>query len=169
LTTDKALELLSGAKFSEDGVYRYALWRFWNYPACRDGVARAAMFIMANPSTAGAMRDDPTTMKCAKYAQRWGYDGIYVGNLFAVVGTHWVGTPEPGEKIGELCDYWLGIMQNSSILHIAAWGFMGEYHPDRAKEVAAMFPDLHHLGLSVKGIPKHPLYLNLDIEPTLWK
>ena len=57
-------ELMSGAKFSEDGIYRYALWRFWNYKAARDGNARSVMFIMANPSTAGAWRDDPTTKKC---------------------------------------------------------------------------------------------------------
>lgn len=162
-------DLLTGAKFSENGRYRYALWRFWNYQVARDGEARTAMFIMANPSRAGAWRDDPTTRKCAKYAQRWGYDGMYVGNLYARIDTYssFDGLTER-ELIGDEADEWLVIMRNSSEICIAAWGFMGGYHPERAKAVRAMFPELYHFGLSMDGLPKHPLYLPASLEPTIW-
>lgn len=162
-------ELLTSAEFSEDGIYRYALWRFWNYQAARDGKARAAMFIMANPSTAGAWKDDPTTRKCARYAQGWGYDGMYIGNLYARIDTQsvFIGLTEK-ELIGDKADEWLGIMRNSSVVCIAAWGFMGGYHPERAKAVRAMFPELYHLGLSKDRLPKHPLYLPTNLEPILW-
>ncbi len=162
-------EILTGAKFSENGIYRYALWRFWNYRVASGGRARSVMFIMANPSSAGQFRDDPTTGKCAKYAQRWGYDGMYVGNLYARIDTHsaFSGLTEK-ELVGDEADEWLRVMQNSSTLCIAAWGFMGGHHPERAKTVRAMFPSLHHLGLSKEGLPKHPLYLPANLEPVLW-
>ena len=162
-------DLLTGAKFSENGIYRYALWRFWNYQAARDGEARSVMFIMANPSTAEAWRDDPTVRKCAKYARGWGYDGLYIGNLFAHIATHFVpGLLTLEERIGEQTDEWLGIMRNSSVVCIAAWGFMGGNQPERAKTVRAMFPVLYHLGLSKDGLPKHPLYLPANLEPMVW-
>lgn len=163
-------DLMTGAVFSDDGKYRYALWRFWNIRAAKDGNARAVMFIMANPSTAGALRDDPTIRKCAKYAQGWGYDGMYVGNLFARIDTHLTpGLLTQEELIGEQTDEWLGIMCNSSAVCIAAWGFMGGNQPERAKTVRAMMPELYHLGISKNGLPRHPLYLPAIIEPILWE
>ncbi|KKN06946.1 hypothetical protein LCGC14_1072000 [marine sediment metagenome] len=165
-----ATDLMTGAVFSPDGKFRYALWRFWNYPAAAAGEAKAVMFTMANASLAGRFNDDPTTQKVARYAKRWGYDGFYVGNLFAVVDTYWTGVGEgEAKKGGPDCDKWLMTMRNSSVLHIAAWGFMGGYQPERAKEVRAMFPRLYHLGLSLKGLPKHPLYLSADQAPVLWE
>lgn len=169
MTQQMAANIMTGAEFSENGKYRYALWRFWNYQAASKGEARSVLFIMANPSMAGAWRDDPTTSKCAKYAQRWGYDGMYVGNLYARIDTHSLFDEfTETELIGDKTDEWLQIMQNSSRLCVAAWGFMGGYHPERAKVVRAMFPELYHLGLSLEGLPKHPLYLPANIEPTLW-
>lgn len=162
--------IMTGAEFSDNGIYRYALWRFWNYRVASEGTAKSVMFIMANPSTAGAWRDDPTTNKCAKYAQRWGYDGMYIGNLYARIDTHSLFSSfTEKELIGDKADEWLGIMRNSSIVCIAAWGFMGGYHPERANTVRAMFPELYHLGLSKEGLPKHPLYLPVNTTPTLWE
>lgn len=169
MTSQEIVDKMTGAEFSKDGRYRYALWRFWNWRAARDGNARSVMFIMANPSTAGGQRDDPTIRKCAKYAQGWGYDGMYVGNLYARIATVYIKS-EMTEKnlIGDKADVWLGIMRNSSVVCIAAWGFMGGYHPERATAVRAMFPELHHLGLSKDGLPKHPLYLSATLQPILW-
>ena len=161
--------LISDAVFSDDGKYRYALWRYWNIRAAKNGDARAIMFIMANPSTAGKYKDDPTIIKCAKFAQCWGYDGLYIGNLFAIVDTHWRPTIKPEDKIGVDCDQWLITMSNSSVIRVAAWGFLGGYHPERASAVRLMMPELYHLGLSKDGKPKHPLYLPMDTEPTLWE
>ena len=68
-----------GADISEDGRYRYVLWR--------DGLVgdddRACLFIMLNPSTADATKDDPTIRKCIGFCKRWGYGQLFVVNLFA--------------------------------------------------------------------------------------
>lgn len=165
----QARDLMAGAEFA-DGVYRYSLWRFWNYNAAKNGEARAVMFIMGNPSTAGKYTDDPTTVKCAHYAQRWGYDGMYIGNLLARIDTQfqpWKYTEAEG--VGPDNDYWLDVMKNSSSLHLAAWGFIGDYHKERALVVKAMFPELYCLELAKAGFPKHPLYLKTDLKPTLWE
>jgi len=166
---EEKANLMSGAVFDGDR-YRYALWRFWNYLAAKAGEARAVMFILANPSKAGEFNDDPTVIKYAHYAQGWGYDGMYIGNLFAIISTHWRpwATSEE-EAIGVKNDEWLEIMKNSSCIHLAAWGFMGDYHPERAQVVARMFPKLYHLGLAKVGFPKHPLYLPAHLKPILWE
>lgn len=170
IEANSRMEVMTGAEFSKDGVYRYALWRFWNWRAATEGLAKSVMFVMANPSSAGAWKDDPTTRKCAKYAQTWGYDGMYIGNLYARIDTYSVFTGlTEKELIGDGADEWLAIMRNSSAVCVAAWGFMGGYHPERAQAVRAMFPELYHLGLSLDGLPKHPLYLPANLEPILWE
>lgn len=62
------------AVLSDDGQYRYQLERTW-------GFGDAVTFVMLNPSTADARKDDPTIRRCLSYARSWGYDGIRVVNL----------------------------------------------------------------------------------------
>ena len=59
------------------GKYRYSLTRIW------DNSKEKLLFIMLNPSTADGDGDDPTIEKIVNYADKWGYGGIYVGNLYA--------------------------------------------------------------------------------------
>src|SRR5207245_10014631 len=81
-----ALPRLSGASFSRDRRYRYRLWRRWD--AARPVVA----FVMLNPSTADAARDDPTIRRWSGFARAWGYGRLEVVNLFAYRATdpRWV-------------------------------------------------------------------------------
>ena len=72
---------LHGAVVSDDGLYRYILTRTW------DRSLPALVFCMLNPSTADATVDDPTIRKCIGFAQRLGYGGIIVVNLFAYRAT----------------------------------------------------------------------------------
>jgi hypothetical protein len=68
-------DMLRTAWLSEDGVYRWTLYR-----RLRPG--QLLTFIMLNPSTADATTDDPTIVKCLGFAARLGFSGIAVVNLY---------------------------------------------------------------------------------------
>jgi hypothetical protein len=59
-----------------EGSYRYRLDRWW-------GPGKRLVFVMLNPSTADAMKDDQTIKRCMYFARREKCDGITVVNLFA--------------------------------------------------------------------------------------
>lgn len=65
-----------GATISADRQYRYNLWR-------RRAPGPVLGWIMLNPSTADANVDDPTVRQCSFFAEREGYAGIRIVNLFA--------------------------------------------------------------------------------------
>src|SRR5438105_250311 len=69
------------AWFSPDKQYRYLLTRSW------DHIPQAMTWIMLNPSTADAFRDDPTIRRCISFARREGCGSIRVVNLFALRAT----------------------------------------------------------------------------------
>jgi len=83
----------AGAVFSADRRYRYRLWRTW-------GTGRRVLWILLNPSKAGAFDDDATIRKCRGFAKRWGFDGIEVVNLFALISTDPKGLLEAQDPIG---------------------------------------------------------------------
>lgn len=69
------------AAISDCGTYRYWLARRLSMGE------RAVAFVGINPSTADATKDDPTIRKCVGFAQRWGYDWLYMLNLCAFRST----------------------------------------------------------------------------------
>src|ERR1019366_6557448 len=76
--------------------YRFELWRTWD-DLLNDGNGYA-MFVGLNPSTADETEDDPTIRRCTDYAQRWGYSGLCMTNLFAYRATlpqDMRGAPDP--------------------------------------------------------------------------
>lgn len=145
-----------GAVISECGLYRYALTRWWgNGPNCG--------FIMLNPSTADAERDDPTIRRCIGFAQREGCGGLIVLNLFAFRATKPIDLAKAADPVGPQADHFLlDLIQNVDGPLIAAWGshwIAGE----RAKDVTAMIG--RHcvcLGKTKDGHPRHPLYVKGD-------
>ena len=66
----------SGAKFSPCRRWRYLLWRQW------DERRPVANFLMLNPSTADEVKLDPSCTRARLYAERWGFGGLIVTNLF---------------------------------------------------------------------------------------
>ncbi len=141
----------SGAAFSACRRYRYALWRRWSE-------GPAVLFVMLNPSTADATRDDPTIRRCIAFAQSWGFGALAVGNLFALR------TPSPralarsAAAVGPRNDRWLRRLQRDAALIVAAWGDHGRLL-DRAAAVRRMLAEPHVLGLTGAGQPRHPLYV----------
>lgn len=71
----------SGAKFSTDKKYRYALWRIW------DKTKPLAMFVGFNPSVADDKEDDQTIKRIISISKHNNYGGFYIVNLYAIVSS----------------------------------------------------------------------------------
>lgn len=147
----------SSAVFSDDRIYRYELWRWW------DKSKSFVMFIGLNPSTADETVNDPTIRRCIRFAQDWGFGGLCMMNLFAirtkdpeVMKIH----PEP---IGPDNDEHLIMVSDKAGKIVAAWGTNG-HHRNRDIEVKSFIPDLHCLDITKNGHPKHPLYICSDTK-----
>lgn len=156
--------MIKGAVISNGGLYRYGLSRIWN----EEG--KKVMFMMLNPSTADAEKDDPTTRRCINYAKSWGYGGLYVGNLFAYRSTKPEGLFKVFDPVGPENDYWISVMAQRSYIVVCAWGNKRIIEKMRPEHRPLDFVDnsLYYLELSKDGIPKHPLYLKKDLKPKLW-
>ena len=144
-----------GAEISDDGIYRYSLWRSWN-PA-----AGSCLFVMLNPSTADANADDRTISKCVGYARAWGFGQLLVGNLFAYRATDRAAMKRYPHPVGPRNNETLLRLVAQADLTVAAWGEDGG-HMGRDKEVLSMLSPLtaiHCLHVLKCGKPGHPLYL----------
>lgn len=152
----------STAVLSECGTYRYRLGRRW------DNAKRDACFIMLNPSTADAHKDDPTIRRCIAFAKAWGCGGLVVVNLFALRSTDPRELYKHAEPIG-------GIENDRHIRKaielcrpvVAAWGVHGALRSRDAEVldiVRAVGVELHCLKVTKDGHPAHPLYQPTDAE-----
>ena len=151
------------ATFSPCRQYRYSLWRIWNGMFSQG----YAVFIGLNPSTADENNDDPTIRRCIGFAKDWGCIGLCMVNLFAFRATSPAVMKAQEDPIGPENDETLDYVASGAGVIVAAWGNDGAFL-DRDKKVKAMFPNLHHLGLTKKGCPRHPLYLPKGLKPTPW-
>ncbi len=148
------------ADFSPCRRYRFALWRRWTG-------GPQVLCVMLNPSTADEAGDDPTIRRCVAFARSWGFGATAVGNLFAFR------TPSPAvlrsapRPVGDDNDDWLSRPRSESDRVVAAWGDHGRF-PGRAAAVRAAMPRPHHLGLTRRGEPRHPLDLHASTEPVRW-
>lgn len=147
------------ARFSACRAYRYELWRWWN----RD--KPYAMFVGLNPSTADERRDDPTVRRCIRFASDWGYGGLCMSNLFALRATDprvMLAHPEPEGPDNEAT---LIRLAGDAGIVVAAWGVHGRHRDRDQWAQTALRGKLHHLGLTLEGLPRHPLYLRADVLP----
>lgn len=158
-------ELERFASISRCKRYRFALMRAWV-----PDPQRYVMFVGLNPSTADGMIEDPTLRRCIGFARDWGFDGLWLGNLFAYRATDPKDIPDDlAEAVGpQNVDPWLSWMRKNSALCVAAWGA----HPAAARRVPAvvgLLGDVHALGLTQDGHPRHPLYMRADSQPFAWE
>ncbi len=167
--TAERTDTASSAVISDDGVYRYLLTREITQPFEPAGTVT---FIMLNPSTADAEKDDPTIRRCKGFAARWGHSKLLVANLFAFRAT----------KPGDLPSFFSeaeGPENQTYLRHaiivatkvVAAWG---AHQPCRLQytDVFRMCGEFNKplvcLGTNKDGSPKHPLYVRADAEVVPW-
>lgn len=167
------MQIERSAMFGSDHNYRYRLTRKWDMG---EGYVN---FVMLNPSTADSLEDDATIRTCMGFAQRWGYEGIKVTNLFALRSI------DPNALYAAKDP--VGIQNNSYIAQTAmdcaeagvivcAWG----NGPDRRMsnrrtivedrelyvlELLMPIARLNFLELTKLGVPSHALYKRRTLRP----
>ncbi|UBV18813.1 DUF1643 domain-containing protein [Mycolicibacterium fortuitum] len=155
----------NSAVISECGRYRYELIRRW-------GDGPLLEFVMLNPSTADAEKDDPTIRRCIGFGKAWGYGGIVVHNLYAYRATAPDMLANVDDPIGPANRDYLG--NKIATCTIAAWGAhpaaVGWWNGYPYNITAALKrPQLLCLGVNGNGSPKHPLYVPSSRTPIPWE
>lgn len=154
----------NGAIFSDDGVYRYRLWRIWNSDR------HPTVFLMQNPSKAGCERNDITVSKCIGFARRWGAGGIVVVNPFAFVMTdtdELVAARDRGiDIVGPENDAHLKAAFAVADQVIVAWGGHAIVRAAATRTLAMITADtpVECLGYTREGHPRHPSRLGYATE-----
>jgi hypothetical protein len=168
----------NGANISRCGLFRYLLIRQWGPLSERK--PRYLAFLMLNPSTADAEKDDPTIRRCIGFAKSLGYDGIIVVNLFAYRATIPEALKEAVDPIGPDNDLFIAAVAQCGAEIICAWGTPLAEEPEhkaRVKHVFALIaksqrspePLVYCLETSKGGHPRHPLMLKKDLKPFPFK
>jgi hypothetical protein len=152
--------------FSEDRRYRYTLMRDFQGLLLTSRRAKYVNFVMLNPSTADESANDPTVARCIRFAKDWGYDGLYVTNLFALRSTDPRALYAAEDPIGPENDHYIEEVAVKASLIIAAWGAHGQRH-GRSTSVRRLLGDYVYCLRMGKKEPWHPLYLPAASKPQL--
>lgn len=165
------------AIISDCGRYRYRLDR-------EIGMLGSIIiaFLLHNPSTADADKDDPTSRRGIGFARSWGASRMVFINPWAGRATKpadlWkmddpVG-PENDRHIREVA---LEVVASGGFM-VAAWGAVSPpralHHAvaNRLSAVRSIITDagceLRALGVTQDGAPRHPLYLPATAVPLPW-
>ena len=161
----KRTYLDSGAYISDDELYRYHLWRVWDEKLPR------VLFVMLNPSTANALKDDPTITRLVGYAERWGFGRLDVVNLFAFRSPHpKVMRAYTGDRVGLYNNAAIFGQAHKTNQIIVAWGRNGDDYLERVGDVLKMLNpyELWCLGYTKLGQPLHPLMLKNEVTRVLF-
>ena len=153
----------SGARFSACRRWRYLLWRCW------DASRPAANFLMLNPSTADEFKLDPSCTRARNYAERWGFGGLIVTNIFGWRATDPKAMRSVEDPVGRGNDAAIVRAAKEAAIVVCAWGTHGE-HMGRGARVAELLKEiqLHSLRVTAGGHPCHPLYLPQTLTPAVF-
>ena len=146
-----------------EGGRRY---RYWLRRELVDGEG-GLVFVLLNPSTADATRDDPTIRRCVGFGKRWGFRVLTVVNLFAMRATSPALLRGHGaDAIGRHADAALrwAVGDPGARLVVAGWGNHGMWL-ERDVAVMDIIRPAAALRTTKLGCPAHPLYLPSDAEP----
>lgn len=158
------------ATVSTDEIYRYDLGRVWDF-----GSDDLALWVMLNPSTADAFRDDPTIRRVRGFSRKWGHGGFVVVNLFALRATrpiHLVDHPDPfGPENVDTIRRWVADARVKRV--VLAWGgalpqllgLLGRARFDVEGEARKHGHDPVCLGRTKSRQPIHPLYVPASRNP----
>lgn len=151
-----------GALISKCGRYRDRLWRRW------DDQRPVLLVCMLNPSTANGEEDDPTIRRVVGFAERMGYGGIEIVNLFTLRSknpTDLLAVPFH-DAVGPQANATLhAVLSFYGVDLVCAWGtdVLRKGLAIRQQQVLDMVDALggvpRAFALSKNGTPRHPLYL----------
>ena len=149
------------AVFSRCGRFRYALSRTWNDASA----GKLVNFIMLNPSTADAMKNDPTVERCCKRAQTLGFERLIVTNIFALRSTDPAALYAATDAVGPKNDKYIGEVAEKADIVVCAWGNHGVHlgRGDTVNQILSLKVQnkVYRLGrLTQAQQPRHPLYVS---------
>ena len=155
----------SFAIYSECERYRYLLSRTWEAGAPR------LLYIMLNPSTATELANDPTIERCERRARQLGFGTMVIANLFAWRATSPTDLKVAKLPIGSDTLRLLSEAAEGADTVLVAWGVHGE-HQGQALTVSDHLRskdlELHCLGTTKNGHPRHPLYVSYATDLQVW-
>jgi hypothetical protein len=150
--------------------YRYLLRRSW------DNTLPPYVSGMLNPSIANVDIDDPTTTRSVRRAAMLGFGSVVVWNLYAYRATDPSQLRLVADPVGPDNEKWirhaLGECARYSGIAVVGWGSAGPDNPQSILRIHAIAReagvDLHCLGVTKDGHPRHPLYVSYASIPQLW-
>jgi hypothetical protein len=147
-----------GAVFSPCRRWRYSLTR----AAAADGDG-TVVFVGLNPSRADESTDDPTTRRCLGFARDWGFASLELVNLFAYAATEPAVLQSVSDRAGPGNTEAVVAALNGCDLVVCAWGNDG-LGPE-ADAVLELASEPYCLGTTLRGAPRHPLYVRATTHP----
>jgi hypothetical protein len=140
------------AVYSDDHLYRYEFTRRW-------GEGLAVVWVLLDPATGDTDgKPRPTLGRCIHWSREWGYGALTIVNVFAYRATNPKDLLLAADPVGPYNHRTLARVTANAERVVAAWGAHGRLL-GRGADVAAELPRALCLGHTVKGQPRHPLYV----------
>ena len=121
--------MIRDAEMSQDGRYRFTLTRCWTAPG---EVVNAVAFVVLNPSTADAAKDDPTIRRCMGFAKDNGFNCLWVLSIFpfraSTPSALWASGLEPA-GVREMNDISIAAVASQAPAAVFAWGNLRSPEP----------------------------------------
>lgn len=151
--------------------WRLHLWREWDVTLPR------VVWVMLNPSIADDRMLDQTLRQVLFFSQAFGFGRFDIVNLFA-----WQATdpsklrylhrgPTPEDAVGQDNDAVIAEVCLQASKVIVGWGVNGWWMGRNATVTQLLREEgheLHCLGVTKEGHPKHPLYLSHETQLERW-